>query len=146
MCNIINLSQGRKKKNDKEAEEKPFVKPGLEEGLGQNTAALQNSQLLGSRETSSTLSSQSSHSPLLSALASGSSEDMGGGVVEVEEVARLERRVRDLEGVEARVRVLEEERMELGGRLEEQEVKRREQDARRQEQDAREQEVRWGIA
>ena len=118
---------------------------GLEERVGQSTAALQNSLLQGSRESSPGSSRQPSPSPLLPSLASGSFEDMGGAVVEVEEVARLEKKVRELEGAEAgavaRVRVLEGERRELRGRLEEQEARGQEQEALLEEQEARRQEL-----
>ena len=72
---------------------------GLEERVGQSTRELELS-LAGERSTQSSPGSSRRSTPNLLA-AGGSFEDMGGSGLEVEEVARLEARVRSLEKAEA---------------------------------------------
>merc|ERR1719209_587044 len=110
---------------------------GLEERVGQSTRELELS-LAGERSTQSSPGSSRRSTPNL-LTAGGSFEDMGGGGLEVEEVARLEARVRSLEKAEAgavdRVRKLDEERRELKALLQKQEEKWNESVVRMEEQD-----------
>ena len=110
---------------------------GLEERVGQSTRELELS-LAGERSTQSSPGSSRRSTPNLLA-AGGSFEDMGGSGLEVEEVARLEARVRSLEKAEAgavgRVRKLDEERRELKALLQKQEEKGKESLLRMEEQD-----------
>ena len=111
---------------------------GLEERVGQSTRELELS-LVGERSTQSSPGSSRRSTPNL-LTAGGSFEDMMGTAgLEVEEVARLEARVRSLEKAEAgavdRVRKLDEERKELKGLLQSQEEKGRESVLRMEEQD-----------
>ena len=107
---------------------------GLEERVGQSTRELELSLVGGERSTQSSPGSSRRSTPNL-LTAGGSFED----IMEVEEVARLEARVRSLEKAEAgavdRVRKLDEERRELKGLLQSQEEKGRESVVRMEEQD-----------
>ena len=114
---------------------------GLEERVGQSTRELELSLVGGERSTQSSPRSSRRSTPNL-LTAGGSFEDMMMGSsagLEVEEVARLEARVRSLEKAEAgavdRVRKLDEERRELKGLLQSQEEKGRESVVRMEEQD-----------
>ena len=114
---------------------------GLEERVGQSTRELELS-LVGGGERSTQSSPGSSRRSTPNMLtAGGSFEDMmgSGSGLEVEEVARLEARVKSLEKAEAgavdRVRKLDEERKELKGLLEKHEEKGRESVLRMEEQD-----------
>ena len=111
---------------------------GLEERVGQSTRELELS-LAGERSTQSSPGSSRRSTPNL-LTAGGSFEDMMGSAgLEVEEVARLEARVKSLEKAEAgavdRGRKLDEERKELKGLLQKQEEKGRESVVRIEEQD-----------
>lgn len=111
---------------------------GLEERVGQSTRELELS-LAGERSAQSSPGSSRRSTPNL-LTAGGSFEDMMGSAgLEVEEVARLEARVRSLEKAEAgaveRVRKLDEERKGLREMLQKQEEKGRESVVRIEEQD-----------
>ena len=111
---------------------------GLEERVGQSTRELELS-LAGERSTQSSPGSSRRSTPNL-LTAGGSFEDMMGRAgLEVEEVARLEARVKSLEKAEAgavdRGRKLDEERKELKGLLQKQEEKGRQSVVRMEEQD-----------
>ena len=111
---------------------------GLEERVGQSTRELELS-LAGERSAQSSPGSSRRSTPNL-LTAGGSFEDMMGSAgLEVEEVARLEARVRSLEKAEAgaveRVRKLDEERKGLREMLQKQEEKWRESVVRIEEQD-----------
>ena len=111
---------------------------GLEERVGQSTRELELS-LAGERSTQSSPGSSRRSTPNL-LTAGGSFEDMMGSAgLEVEEVARLEARVKSLEKAEAgavdRGRKLDEERKELKGLLQKQEENWKESVVRMEEQD-----------
>ena len=113
---------------------------GLEERVGQSTRELELS-LVGGGERSTQSSPGSSRRSTPNLLtAGGSFEDMMGSAgLEVEEVARLEARVKSLEKAEAgavdRGRKLDEERKELKGLLQKQEEKGKQSVVRMEEQD-----------
>ena len=113
---------------------------GLEERVGQSTRELELSLVGGERSAQSSPGSSRPGSTPNLLTAGGSFEDMMGTAgLEVEEVARLEARVKSLEKAEAgavdRVRKLDEERKELKGLLQKQEEKGRESVFRMEEQD-----------